>query len=160
LITEAIETFLKRYEEIISGEFSSTDLRPLGHETGWGSFVSKLKKYAQKNVYGDQKKVELELGAYASFECLLDTLCRAALDRSQKLRSPDKEVDEGWKSGRVLDLLGSHAPTTDNPPTSEGWSNYQCLRRVVDFVSGMTDNYAVYIAKQLQGMGHAGTQRP
>jgi dGTPase len=64
-----------------------------------------------------------------------------------------------WKSGHVLLLLGDHAPSENNAPAG-GWTRYQCLRRVIDFVSGMTDNYATYIAKQLQGTGFSGGQRP
>ncbi len=29
---------------------------------------------------------------------------------------------------------------------------YQCIMRAVDFISGMTDNYATYLAKQFNGL--------
>ncbi|MGH8604423.1 MAG: deoxyguanosinetriphosphate triphosphohydrolase, partial [Gammaproteobacteria bacterium] len=112
-----------------------------------------------KHVFEDPKKVEIELGCYSTCETLLETVCPAGHERAQSLRNKE-EMRVGWKSDRVLSLLGDHAPSDTNRPPGTDWSEYQCLRRVIDFVSGMTDNYSTYIAKQLKGMGFSGMQRP
>lgn len=52
----------------------------------------------------------------------------------------------------MLQHLGNHAPTKDNAPGKQKWNNYLCLRRVLDYVSGMTDNYASYFASQIRGI--------
>jgi dGTP triphosphohydrolase len=73
------------------------------------------------------------------------TSCYAA--RLAAFSCPQKH----WKA---LIFRGAHKPD------GHEWSEYQCLRRVIDYVSGMTDNYAVYVASQLQGSGFSGLQRP
>jgi dGTPase len=116
------------------------------------------KTLGRNEVYTDMKKVEMEIGCYAIFENLLTELCSAALNQAAVL-SDKPEASLTWKSQHVLQLLGDHAPTDDNAPP-EGWSPYQCLRRMVDYATGMTDNYATYISRQLRGMAFAGIQRP
>jgi dGTPase len=117
------------------------------------------KALGRKSVYNDIKKIEMEIGCYAIFDVLLKEFCSAALNQAVVLSDRAKEATLSWKSGHVLQLLGDHGPATNNGPP-DGWSPYQCLRRVIDFVMGMTDNYAVYISQQLQGVAFAGLQRP
>jgi len=160
LISGAIDCFMNNYDSIMSGSLVENlfDLLPEGDPRK--KLINKAKEFSNKMVFPDQKKVELELGAYATLECLLNAFCLAALDCGQYLQSPEGEVILSWRSDLILKLLGDHSPSRCNAPPNSSWSKYQCLRRVLDFVSGMTDNYATYIAKQLQGMGFAGLQRP
>ena len=65
-----------------------------------------------------------------------------------------------WKSKLVLRLLGDHSPLVSQRNDGENWNDYECIRRVLDFVGGMTDNYAIYVAQQINGAGFTGSQRP
>lgn len=98
-------------------------------------------------------------GAGTTFDTLLTECCDAALNQAAVLNDKEKETSLSWKSAHLMQLLGDHGPNVSRVPPG-GWSDYQCLRRVTDFVSGMTDNYAVYLAGQFRGMAFAGTQRP
>lgn len=160
VVSGAIDGFMKGYERIMEGGFDGDIFDLLDDNDPRKSLISRAKDLAKTHVFPDQKKVEVDLGSYSTFECLLDAFCRAAVDRAQHLKSPKGESSLGWKSSLVLQLLGDHAPAEGNGPPASNWSLYQRLRRVIDFVSGMTDNYATYIAKQLQGMAFAGLQRP
>lgn len=44
---------------------------------------------------------------------------------------------------------------TRSPPNMFDSNNarYQALMRVIDFISGMTDNYATFLSLQFNGMG-------
>jgi dGTPase len=110
-------------------------------------------------VYNDIKKVEMEIGCYSTFDAILTEFCSAAIEAGNRLNRKKGKAKLSWKAARVLQLLGDHTPNEKNAPPG-GWTSYQCLRRVIDFVTGMTDNYAVYVARQFQGMGFAGMQRP
>ena len=114
------------------------------------------KLLGREEVYTDIKKIEMEIGCYATFDTLLTEFCTAVLDQVQALKT-GKSLS--LKSAQVLRLLGDHAPTSKNAPAG-GWNSYQCLRRVIDYVTGMTDNYATYISRQFQGAGFSGVQRP
>lgn len=158
-ISGAIEGFMKGYEDIMLGKHNTDLFDLLQKGDRRKDLVSTAKNISKELVFQDQKKVEIEIGCYSTFETLLESFCNAALESAQCIKD-GHEMKLGWKSGLILQLLGDHAPHFSNPPINAKWSQYQCLRRVIDFVSGMTDNYATYISRQLQGMGFSGMQRP
>jgi dGTPase len=161
LVAAAVQGFAKSYGEIMSGRFEgSIFFDALPKSSLERQFIDRAKKLAADRIFSDTRKVEVELGAYSTFECLLEAYCKAAVDKAQHLGNDADESAVSWKSALVLKLLGDHAPAEGNAPPGSNWSRYQCLRRVNDFVTGMTDNYAVYVAKQLQGMAFSGVQRP
>lgn len=158
LINGAVEGFVENYAGIVSGEGPKDLFAALGSGDRRHDFIGASKRLGKSRIYVDAKKVEVELGAFATLDVLLTAFTEAALECS---RDPKlSEGDLGWKSRLTMRLLGDHAPRTDNLPGGQPWTAYQCCRRAVDFVSGMTDNYATYMAKQIAGMGFAGIQRP
>jgi dGTPase len=157
-IATAIGAYVDAYPEIMIGRYDGNIFDLLDPTDLTFKMIYGAKALGRKQVYNDTKKIEMEIGCYATFDILLRELCAAALNQAQVLDHAE-EVTLSWKSGHVLQLLGDHAPTTGNAPPG-GWSSYQCLRRVIDYVMGMTDNYAAYISRQLQGMAFAGLQRP
>ena len=158
-ISTAIAAYLDAYPEIMAGRYDGNILDLLEPTDPTFRMIFGAKALGRKQVYNDIKKIEMEIGCYAIFDILLREFCLAALNQSDVLNGKGKEIKLSWKSGHVLQLLGDHGPTINNGPPG-GWSPYQCLRRMIDFVMGMTDNYAVYISQQLQGMAFAGLQRP
>jgi dGTPase len=159
-VSGAIDGFMIAYDEIMHGQFPDKELfDALPVDDPRRHVIKNAKRTAWKHIYPDPKKVEIELGSYSVFETLMDAFTKAAVDQAQCLSTPN-EVTLSWKSELVLKMLGDHAPSEENNPDGDKWSEYQCLRRVIDYVSGMTDNYAVYVASQLQGSGFSGLQRP
>ena len=155
----AVESFGKNYELIMTGGMNGSLLDALGADDPRGKMVSDAKDKSTNHVFTDARKVELEIGAYATFDTILSAFCNAAVALSDHLRDPI-ENNLSWKDRSVLRLLGDHTPSKENEASVNGWTKYQCLRRALDFVSGMTDNYATYIARQFQGSGFSGGQRP
>lgn len=104
--------------------------------------LKEAKKYAQQKIFNEQKKVELELGAYHIIKTLLNTLIKAVYNLHQtnyeKLSFKDK---------RALSLMGDQVPQKSD-------NLYAMYQRVIDYIVGMTDNYAQYIANQLNGEGY------
>lgn len=158
LLRGAAEGFVTAYEKIMVGDYQGTVFDSLKDNDHARGLVREAKRRAKESIFPDRKKVEIELGSYAVFDALLSRFCPAAVDAARALAAGNPP---SWRSGLVLKLLGDHAPNFGNaPPVDEGWSEYQCVRRAMDFVSGMTDNYATYVAQQVQGLGFAGGQRP
>jgi len=156
-IATTIETYIDAYAEIMEGRYDGNILDLLDPTDPTFKMIYGAKRLGRTHVYTDVKKIEMEIGCYAIFDILLTELCSAALNKAAVLKSTETRLS--WKSGHVLHLLGEHAPTADNGPPG-GWSDYQCLRRMIDYVTGMTDNYATYISGQLRGTAFAGVQRP
>jgi dGTPase len=158
-ISTAIAAYMDAYPTIMAGGYDGNIFDLLEPADPTFRMIYGAKALGRKQVYNDIKKIEMEIGCYAIFDVLLKEFCAAALNQAVVLNDKAKEAALSWKSGHVLKLLGDHAPAINNGPPG-GWSSYQCLRRMIDFVMGMTDNYAVYISRQLQGMAFAGVQRP
>jgi len=155
----AIEAYVKNYGSIMNGDCNSELFKLLAEEDPRRKLIENAKKLGREHIYNDTKKVEIEIGCYSTFDVLLAEFCEAALNQAEVLQDGSGERKLHWRADRILRLLGDHAPSKQNAPP-QGWSAYQCLRRVIDFITGMTDNYAVYIARQLQGAAFSGGQRP
>jgi len=158
-ISTAIDTYVGAYPEIMAGKYDGNIFDLLDPSDPVFKMVFGAKALGRKQVYTDLKKVEMEIGCYATFDTLLTEFCAAALSQAAVLNDRARETTLSWKSGHLMQLLGDHGPTLSYAPPG-GWTPYQCLRRVIDFVAGMTDNYAVYLSGQFRGMAFAGTQRP
>lgn len=159
LVLSAVDGFMNKETEIMAGAYSGSLFEALETNSPTRLLIDKANETANRKIFPDSKKVEIELGSFAVFDTLLTAFVEAAIEQADVL-SNKSGGRLGWKSSLVLRLLGDHAPKPGNAPKGHTWNHYQCIRRVIDFVSGMTDNYAVYISSQIQGMGFSGVQRP
>ena len=107
--------------------------------------VTAAKGLARDEIFQHPRKVELEIGAYSTISTLLSVICSAALDYVQKGGVADS------KTRRVAELIGLDLKALDD---NVGVSKeYGAIMQVLDYVSGMTDNYAIHLARQFSGMG-------
>lgn len=155
-VGEIVKAFFRSYGDVMNGSYSGDVLSMLDNDSPLLDAIKSAKRLGRDRIYLDTKKVELEIGCYAIFDILLRNFCEAAIAQSDAIAGKGRL---GWRESKIMGLLGEHAPAEDNAP-SGGWTKSQCIRRAIDFVAGMTDNYAVYIAKQLRGDAFAGLQRP
>ena len=149
LITDSIDSFIHYESQIMNGEFEGNLISSLPDDNQSRRLISEAKKIGKEDIYTVTFKSEIELGCFSTFECLLESFCKAAVERYDYIRNGE-EAFVSWKSNLVLRHLGNHAPTKDNAP-GEPWNNYLCLRRVLDYISGMTDNYASDLSSQIRG---------
>lgn len=151
LINSSVEAFEASYDSIMNGTFDGDLLSSLPESDPSRTLIKEAKKVGRESIYTERFKTEVELGCFGVFECLLDAFCRAAIECYHHLQSPVDESNLSWKSSLVLRQLGNHAPSLENKPGKD-WSKHMCVRRVLDYVSGMTDNYARDLAEHLQGL--------
>lgn len=105
-----------------------------------GACVSAAKTMARSQVFRDKRKTRLEIGAYATLEILLQAFSDAIL-HLQRRKHPDRLP---YKAKRVLEVMGAGAPTADD-------GAYLGYRKALDYIAGMTDHYATFMARQLSG---------
>lgn len=134
--------FMSNHNEIMSGqalgifELCSKNVRDC---------VNAAKALARDEIFQHPRKVELEIGAYSTISTLLNVSCSAALIYARNGGVADS------KTKRVVDLLGLDLAALN---ASVGVSkDYAAIMQVLDYVSGMTDNYAMHLARQFNGMG-------
>lgn len=97
------------------------------------------KKLGQNRVYTNHRKMELQIGGYTLLGNLLELFCGA-------LREQLACEKVSYKCEQVMALLKFEAP-------KYGDALYPSLLKVTDYISGMTDQYASRMARQLSGGG-------
>lgn len=141
-VNSASDAFIKNESEILSGGVK--ELLDLCPDDVRGS-VDKAKDLAKRKVFSHPRKVELEIGAYNTIAILMEVLCEAA----KEAVSGD---GKGTRGATVKRLLGEKA-FEFSESISEEEKLYMAYMKVIDFISGMTDDYAVYLARQFGGFG-------
>ena len=143
-VEAAATAFLKHEDELLRGDY--VDLVKLCDD-GVARSVAASKELAKRNIFTHPRKIELEIGSYNVMATLLQVMCDAVIEYTTD------PSNCSFKSRRVIDLIGQ---TTFHPllrKHPDGLTpRYLALMRVVDFISGCTDHYATYLAKQFNGM--------
>lgn len=93
-------------------------------------------------LYFHPRKAEFEIGARDVLEKTLAVFVQACLDY---VRAGGDTEAVGSPSRQALSLMRDYHPKPSYTPS-------QNIRCAVDFVAGMTDNYAAYLAARLRGL--------
>jgi len=104
--------------------------------------IRSAKLLAKERIFKDPRKTAIEVGAYSTLANLLTAFLQAAKELIETGYST-------FRNSRVLEMMGPSAPRAD-------WTQYQAYMRVLDYVAGMTDNYAADIAQQFSGYSPPG----
>jgi dGTPase len=140
LIDESWNVFAADYASIMAGT-RTQDLK--------SSFDEGLKKAIRdvKDIYdeifAELSKVATELGAFKALGRILKALCNAT---SQLARTKDPSKLR-FVSRRCLDLAWPKHHVEQNADKPYEW----WLHQVLDYVSGLTDNYARQISREIEG---------
>ncbi|MDR4503508.1 MAG: deoxyguanosinetriphosphate triphosphohydrolase [Candidatus Scalindua sp.] len=140
LAIHTMEVFEGNFEQI-TGDKQPGHLINLFKDEQLKNGITEAKKLGIDKIFNEKRKIEIELGAYNIIETILDNLIPATFELYQK-----DEESLSFRNKRALELM-------DNNKPERGESLFRMYQRVVDYLFGMTDNYAKYIANQLNGMG-------
>lgn len=136
LIDDVALLFVKHYEEIMAGTLDK-HLIDLSHsDTMEGIRIAK--RLGVERIYPDRRKTELEVGSYTTLATVLDAFINGVYDFRENGRN-------SYRADRIVRLIGQ-AKIGQSVTTAEAY------HQVLDFVSGMTDNYATYLARQIGGL--------
>ena len=151
-IKSTVRTFFSNYDEILAGEFNR-GLLEVAAEAGDDPAQALLeaKRVVREKVFPLDGKVSIELGGYAVLGILLDEFVCAALDFSEAYKRSPRNPRIASKSVILLSMLGDHTLRKGNAAAGTDWTPYQCVRRMLDFITGMTDEFALRVSNQLSG---------
>jgi len=149
MIKEISDVFKTHYDEIMHGNFQGN----LFSKTKDGSICSTLNQLYEKNednenkklkdrIYRNKTNVPLELGAYSALHMLLETTVESACEIF-------KGGDLSYKTKIILKFIKQ-----DSEDIFKGKRLYEIIMLFLDYIVGMTDNYATDINKQLIGLGN------
>lgn len=137
LITQTVEAFLDLEAEILAGRFEDHLLQSLKTTPD----LNHIRRWAEETLYADRDKAIGELAGTEVIEGLLSLLARAghALEQVQG----DLDRVDGVHQ-RILRLMPPLGPSAVD--------RYEWLLRITDYVSGMTDRYAMALYGRLRGL--------
>lgn len=135
LTQAAAQTFIENQALLLTGQLSGDLVEHMKDPAK--TCILSAKQLAREKIFQDKRKTLHEIGAYTTLEILLNAFCGAVVEfhSGQPL---------SFKNRRIFDLLGHNAPQV-------GWTQYQSFFHVIDYIGGMTDNYATEMAKEMTG---------
>ena len=131
----ASQEFMRNHDAIMAGDYAQADFfQNSGADCALA--LKAAKQLAGERIYTHPSKIKQEIAAYPCLHHLLSMFIPAVdgFHRGQALNERQK---------RVLRLL-------DKPPRTGG-SKYHAFLEVLDFIGGMTDNYALALARETSG---------
>ncbi|MFM2290366.1 MAG: hypothetical protein RIS29_179 [Bacteroidota bacterium] len=131
LIEECSTVFAENEEAILDGTFTSPLIKMLPEQSA--SAYKTCSETAFKKIYRSQEVLDVELAGYKIILTLLEHLVAAVL-------SPDKAYS------KQLLMRIPEQYETDSPST------YAKVMAVLDYISGMTDVYALDLYRKITGM--------
>lgn len=155
---EVVEAFKDNYDDIMSGNFETNNLLKFSKTK---DLINEMKRLAEEYCYTNKEVLTLELVG--------DTVIRGLLDIfvNEIINNKKEELSRKTKSGKLyhiisenfryvcsLDYEQNKASETDDIKIKkfEDVCKYKKLLLITDFISGMTDSYAVNLYKELIGV--------
>lgn len=132
LVEECTSIFMANEEKILSGTFTGSLIRHLspGAMAAYGA----CSEYAVRNIYRSKDVLDIELAGYRIIGFLLEVFTDA-------IRKPEHAYSS-LLLNRIPEQYETNAPAL-----------YGKLQSLIDFVSGMTDVYALDLYRKITGMG-------
>lgn len=140
LIDECWNVFAADYASIMAGT-RTQDLKA-SFDEGLKQAIRDVKEIYDE-IFAELSKVAIELGAFKALGRILKALCNAT---SQLARTNDPSKLR-FVSRRCLDLAWPRHHVERNADKPYEW----WLHQVLDYVSGLTDNYARQISREIEG---------
>ena len=137
LVDSVSEVFLGNETKLLKGEYA----KELLDDTPYGENVSQLKSVAREKIYESDRKTMVEIAGSEIISGLLELFLPVVVGLEHASWDIKKLPAE---SSRMARLVPCHFQGVT--------SRYQCWLRVTDFISGMTDRFALNLYRKLKGI--------
>ena len=149
MFKEAISTFKSNYENIMAGNFKQDLLCECK------DLINELKRIAKEHCYSNEEVIQLEL--------LGDSVLNGLLDKFISIvNNPQNTKDLQTYEGKIYNLISENfkyycclAKSKDEEISLKEFTEvdlYNQLLLITDYISGMTDSFALKLYKKLIGV--------
>ncbi len=135
LVQAIADTFVLHEQALLKGQLQGSLLQYCAEHLHQG--IEAAKHMARTRIFANPRKAQIELGAYATLGCLLDSFIEASL-----AALGDQELT--FRHRRLLEILDAHLQIPAQTP-------YQACLRVLDYVASLSDHNAMDLAQNLSG---------
>lgn len=132
LIYDSVEVFVSNEDAILAGNFNSSLIKETPTHTR--DTYKKIAQLSFKKIYKSNMVVEIELAAYRILHSLLSEFTKAIVNKGSTYNES------------ILSLI------PEQYKSKEKASIYEQTRLILDFISGMTDDYALNLYRTIKGI--------
>ena len=132
LALSCVDSFIANRNEILTGTYNRSLIDAI--EPAAAKALDDINQVTVKKIYNHETVVKIELAGYEVMSALLESFIPAVLHESASHREK-----------KLLRLLPQQYVAPDG-------SGYEKALSVIDFISGMTDSYAMELYKNLRGI--------
>ncbi len=139
-LTQCTACFLDNEDALLAGHFDT----PLPDAIPAAKILGEIQNHSRDTIYATDRGVQIEIAGYEVLGGLLDVFASAIHD----IACSEKPANRSQKLASQLPTECVHAAHTAGP--------YERLMRLLDFVSGMTDTFAVSLYRRVRGISLPG----
>ncbi|MCD0479005.1 dNTP triphosphohydrolase [Chryseobacterium sp. LC2016-29] len=140
MIESIIDCFKTNYEEIMLGEFESEII-----DKSAASDIRKSYKKLQYSIFNDKTILKKEIAGWEAIYGLLKIFIKAT-------KSINFKPTGNTYESRLFNIISSSHRKVYEDVENYNINEYKKLQLVVDFISGMTDSYAINLFQELKGI--------
>ncbi len=141
LVNQCVEVFTQNEDQLLSGDFDTSLADLIRSE----SVLNEIVGLSVEKIYRSQKVVEIEAAGYRVLHGLLEVFVPAVIAQFKS--------ETNYKDKLYLRLIPNDYSTLMKRENSV----YGRIRILLDFISGMTDSYAVSLYRKINGTALPGT---
>lgn len=134
LVSKCTEVFMTQTDAIISGTFNGA---LLDHLDAQKEVLTKISKISVKRIYNHESVLKIELAGFKIMSGLIEDLVEAALTAKE---------DRANRHKKILSLMPVQYQFNESD------APYEKIMCLLDYVSGMTDNFALELYRNLRGI--------
>lgn len=143
LVQQAVTVFINHERQLLTGEHN----RAIVEDIAFEEQLKQLTDFAAKNIYNCPAVVETEMAGYRILGELMTMFCQASEDIAAAQQHHGKTAKAA--SQMLINLLPSRFIGTDRRFDNDAYTR---TLKIIDYVSGMTDSYAVSLYQNLTGI--------
>jgi len=138
LTQKSVQVYQDNFETIVQGEFKTALLDIIKDETvnETKKVLTEIQRFSRENIYNHRSVLEIENAGYNVMSELLSQFIPPILKEESERKNFEK---------KALKLV-------PNQFLYEKGSKYQKVMGILDYVSGMTDNYATELYRRIKGI--------
>lgn len=138
LTQKSVEVYQNNFEQIIKGEFKTALLDVIKNETEQVTkrVLDEIQRFSIENIYNHRSVLEIENAGYNVMSELLSQFIPPILKDEKERKTFEK---------KALRLVPAQF-------LYEKGTKYQKVMGILDYVSGMTDNYATELYRRIKGI--------
>jgi dGTPase len=140
MIEAIINSFQRNYDSVMRGELEKELI-----DVSSAADIRKTYKQLQYCVFDDKNIVKKEIAGWEAIYGLLKIFCKASV-------SPNFTETGNTYESRLFKLISSNHRFVYSSIEKYSNSDYKKLQLIVDYISGMTDSFAINLYQELKGI--------